>query len=61
MGTSLVWRILLQHGESVDVGQAEVEYDDVGGCQDGLGDPLLAVDGGDHLVASGRQPETKGP
>ena len=51
----------LAYGESVDVGQAEVEHDDVRGCQGGLGDPLLAVDGGDDLVAARRQPETQGP
>ena len=49
------------HRQSVDVGQAEVEHDDVGGGQGGLGDPLLAVDGGDDLVAAGLQARAGGP
>ena len=31
------------HGEPVDVGEPEVEHDDVGRGERGLGDPLLAV------------------
>ena len=49
------------YGKSVDIGQAEVEHDDVGGGQGGLGDPLFAVGGGDDLVAPGGQPEAKRP
>ena len=45
----------------VDVGQPEIEHDDVGGGQRRLGDPLLAVGRGDHLVAAGLQTEAQGP
>ena len=37
----------LGHGQSVEVGQPEVEDDDVRGDQGGLGDPLLAVGRGE--------------
>ena len=41
----------LAHGESIQVGEAEVEHDNVRRCHGSLGDALLAIDHGDDLVA----------
>ena len=49
------------HRQAVEVGQAEVEDDDVGGGEGGLGDALLAVGRGDHLVAAGLEARAGGP
>ncbi len=46
--------------ESVHVGQPNVEHHDVGGLDGDLGDAVLAVDRGEHLMATSLESESQG-
>ena len=59
IGTSLHWRMPPAHLHAVEVGQPEVEDDDVGRADGGLGDALLPGGGHQHVVPERAQADAQ--